>query len=418
MLALWLALASAAPQPCHREGQTQYTVDAVVEGRVVTVQQTIGLTNTHSDRWDDVRLRLPEPPAKLRKVQVLESGRALEHRMGDPALQVLRSVEPGASIEIVVRFEIVLPIRERGVDDTVTLARLGPWTLLGDWLPMVVPWADGRWQIRTAADFADHSNFDPADFRYSIRGLEDHVIAAPGTDGYAPGLRELAIFACQGCTVLETQTSGPTIRLISEAPTDQQLQDARSTVEKLTAQIGSLPYTHLDLAEVPGANWGVEFPQVMLISGSSPWLQAHELGHQWFYREIGRDQVHRPWIDESLATWAAFRWYEVHYPVDHNHLLNLLGSAAKVYPKRPIAASLHQFTKDEYNAQVYIRPSLFWDRVAQAEPEAMAQGLRAYYRDLRCKQAGDTDLIERVKAHAGDPDALDALYRQQILGGD
>jgi aminopeptidase N len=39
-------------------------------------------------------------------------------------------------------------------------------------------------------------------------------------------------------------------------------------------------------------------------------VEAHEIGHQWFYGLVGNDQGRDPWLDEGLATWAEGRFQD------------------------------------------------------------------------------------------------------------
>lgn len=44
------------------------------------------------------------------------------------------------------------------------------------------------------------------------------------------------------------------------------------------------------------------------------YLTAHEIAHQWWYLVVGNDQVHEPWLDESLAKYSEVLFYERYYP--------------------------------------------------------------------------------------------------------
>ncbi|NMD31185.1 MAG: M1 family metallopeptidase [Chloroflexi bacterium] len=40
-------------------------------------------------------------------------------------------------------------------------------------------------------------------------------------------------------------------------------------------------------------------------------IAAHETAHQWWYAEVGNDQFMHPWLDESLATYSEYLFYEL-----------------------------------------------------------------------------------------------------------
>src|SRR5690606_13239018 len=87
------------------------------------------------------------------------------------------------------------------------------------------------------------------------------------------------------------------------------------------------PYPHSRIAVVEG-----DFPDGMEFSGmvfvSRDWftrwpgtgasyltiITVHEIAHQWWYAGVGSDQALAPWLDESLATYSEYIFYEEYYP--------------------------------------------------------------------------------------------------------
>jgi hypothetical protein len=43
-------------------------------------------------------------------------------------------------------------------------------------------------------------------------------------------------------------------------------------------------------------------------------ITAHEVAHQWWYAHVGSDQANTPWLDEALATYSEFIYFEEYYP--------------------------------------------------------------------------------------------------------
>jgi len=73
------------------------------------------------------------------------------------------------------------------------------------------------------------------------------------------------------------------------------------------------PYARreLDLVEGPrvvarGAGIGMEYPELVL-APATRFVLDHEIAHQWFYGIVGNDQAQAPWLDESVASYAASR---------------------------------------------------------------------------------------------------------------
>jgi aminopeptidase N len=43
-------------------------------------------------------------------------------------------------------------------------------------------------------------------------------------------------------------------------------------------------------------------------------LAVHETAHQWWFGLVGNDQAMEPWLDEALATYSEYLFYEEYYP--------------------------------------------------------------------------------------------------------
>jgi aminopeptidase N len=43
-------------------------------------------------------------------------------------------------------------------------------------------------------------------------------------------------------------------------------------------------------------------------------ITVHEISHQWWYARVGNDAAHAPWLDEALATYSEYVYYEEYHP--------------------------------------------------------------------------------------------------------
>ncbi len=59
-------------------------------------------------------------------------------------------------------------------------------------------------------------------------------------------------------------------------------------------------------------------------------------------------------------------------------------------------ADVLAYDRSSYNANVYERPALFWERLRRVDPKAFERAIRRYYLENRCGFAVDTTLFDLV----------------------
>jgi aminopeptidase N len=170
------------------------------------------------------------------------------------------------------------------------------------------------------------------------------------------------------------------------------LEAAADQLELLNDQVGPYPYPELDVVDVPGAFGGIEYPGLVFIGtlGTS-WLiepTVHEVAHQWFYGLIGDDQLHEPWLDEALATYAEVLFYEASgQPGAATGLLSELRNWVRSMPDPtlPIGRGVGEYPNEEaYAAFVYAKGALFLDALRGAiGDEAFGEFLQTYFSQQR-----------------------------------
>ena len=110
---------------------------------------------------------------------------------------------------------------------------------------------------------------------------------------------------------LTTRQAGETaIRVYTETVAGDATADlARAALTGLGEAFGAYPWPDLVLAEV-GASGGfsMEYPRGIHLTRSTvtdPYNVYHEVGHQWFFAQLGNDQMLEPWLDEAFADFSA-----------------------------------------------------------------------------------------------------------------
>jgi hypothetical protein len=221
---------------------------------------------------------------------------------------------------------------------------------LGYWLPSVAYYNGEKWVTHEPTNIGEQIVLEQAewDVVLNITGANgDLVVAAPG-DGEKSGEnqwhyvfrggRDFTVSMSENYRVLtQTTTSGvliefytfaDSVRSTAEGYLDggqHALDEAVRAFQRYEAIFGLYP--HKRLALVQG-----DFPDGMEFSGlafvSTNWfykweggtdnfltvITVHEVAHQWWYAQVGNDAALVPWLDEALATYSEYIYYETFYP--------------------------------------------------------------------------------------------------------
>jgi len=98
---------------------------------------------------------------------------------------------------------------------------------------------------------------------------------------------------------------------------------------------GDYPYNNVTAVDgTISAGGGMEYPNVTVIGDarSKEELEVvivHEVGHNWFYGQLGSNERIHPWMDEGMNTTNEIRYIETKYP-DNEHLSKMMKGMAEV----------------------------------------------------------------------------------------
>ncbi len=85
-------------------------------------------------------------------------------------------------------------------------------------------------------------------------------------------------------------------------------------------KVGAYPYNHATAVQSAlSAGAGMEYPNITVIgvSGSPRSLEnviVHEVGHNWFYGQLGSNERAHPWMDEGINSYYEQRYFREMYP--------------------------------------------------------------------------------------------------------
>lgn len=303
---------------------------------------------------------------------------------------------------------------------------LAPWQ--GEWLVQpVFPWGDGV--VAEVADYTASVTVPPG-WELVTGAREDRT--SGGFVLHGENLRELGMVALDGYVESTETVAGVRVRSFYLPELAEAGEAAlRITCEALalyTHLFGPYPWEELDVVQVPlHRAAGVEFPGLILAGQEYyarypedpfffPMIFAHEVAHQWWYAQVGNDQVAEPWLDEALATYTSGLFFEA-----QGQLANILSYWQKSYQQGQtrnhaarVSSPLWEFPDGAgYGGIVYSGGALFLHELRERMgDEAFFRALRRYLAEYRWEIAHGEDFLRILRVES--PFPLDDLIRNWL----
>jgi hypothetical protein len=262
-------------------------------------------------------------------------------------LPLAAPLAPEATATIRLGFTTTIPVEP--VDGTGLFQFMpdtGRWTL-GHWFPILAGYDPiSGWETEPPAAWSDVTFSNTALFDVMLTAPDDLVLVTTGVEvegavekpqqrrRFVSGpARDFVIVADPALISTSTDVNGTKV-VSYYVPHDavggaQILAWGTQALVVFTELFGPYPYTTLDLVEVPGVI-GYEFPQLIFLgadyyadpitAGSRPgaveFLVAHEAAHQWWYGLVGNNPHRHAFLDEGLAEYASFLYFEREHGVE------------------------------------------------------------------------------------------------------
>jgi hypothetical protein len=322
----------------------------------------------------------------------------------EPSFSLQRSVmsvplagvlAPGESVLITMGIDVTVPIEEGGKYGTFLLDE--GILSMAHALPLLAVHDDEGWNLEIPPPNGDSVYSDAALFLVRMTVPQETTLATSGQQVSAEGLgdgtearlyaagpaRDFFIAASERLEMIVASSGETTVR--SYAPPEFRMRNQLIldlTVSSLGVfgdLYGTYPYRELDMISTATLALGVEYPGaiVMTLGHYDPAQEfddptiistvVHEVAHQWFYGTVGNDQLDEPWLDESLAQYATWRYFE---EAQGNQAAagfeaHLDARWARVeFADVPVGLPVASYQEDEYGAIVYGRGPLFLGELA------------------------------------------------------
>lgn len=192
---------------------------------------------------------------------------------------------------------------------------------------------------------------------------------------------------------------------------------------------GDYPYNHVTAVDgTISAGGGMEYPNVTVIGSTSSAQQlevviVHEVGHNWFYGQLGSNERDHAWMDEGLNTLNELRYIQTKYPKNQQLSDMMMGMADKVHLEhlshhdmsdlsyqmsasygidQPIELPSDEYNQLNYGAIVYAKTGLVFTYLRDyLGDEEFDKAMRYYYSQWEFKHPQPEDLRACMEKSTG-----------------
>ncbi len=423
---------------------------------VVRGVQRVRYTNQEEVALDAVYFRLyPNLPAyngssEVGGVIVDNQWASTGLEYDDSALRVelAAPLAPGSVADITLWFTATLPTSVvAGTAGSGLYGFQGNVYDLAGFYPTIPVYDDEGWNLEITATFGDSTFTDAAWYQaeLTLPGAQEVVSAGtvvertPNSDAtdtwriVAGPVRAFYAAASDAYTFISEDVEGTTVRSWYQPGGETGAQTAlyytTGSLPVFNRLFGEYPYNELDVVAMPTTGFGMEYPGVIDLAqsfygeggGAYAVATPHEVAHQWWYNLVGNDQPDEAWLDESLANYAVYlyyedvAWQEMMDGTMNNIFLYRYNAAQNLGIDRPVAGPVTGFDASNYINIVYSKGPLFFHAVRERMgDEAFFAAILDYAQTHRYGIAYPDDLLAAFRRHT---DAeIDDLYRFWITG--
>jgi hypothetical protein len=407
-------------------GASVYHLEVQLSDDLVNLQgqEEVLYTNREDASLAEVYFRLFPNLAKGSSTvsAVKVNGRAVvpTHELDQSAMRVPLSpaLPPGQSVVLQMDFAVQAPNGEGG--NYGTFAFKDGVLALAHFYPLIPVYDDEGWNVEIAPFIGDVVYADTSFYLARVTAPISQTLVASGiaTSREQTGSQQIVTFAAgpvRDFYLVASDRYNPVSRTVGEttinsyAPTELTegaetvLNQAEAALQSYNERFGPYPFTEFDLVSTTTFALGVEYPGIVAIlvdlyhpdgqvrgTPTGPLLEgvvAHEVAHQWFYSQVGNDQVDEPWLDEALAQYATLLYYQdVYGEAGANGFHRSLERRWQRLNRAdiPIGLPVASYDESSYGAIVYGRGPLFVEQLAKTMgQESFAAFLRDYYQAFK-----------------------------------
>lgn len=322
---------------------------------------------------------------------------------------------------------------------------------LNNWFPLLCKFdaESGEWLQDAYCCVGDPFVSDIANFCVALTVEEDFVVASGAdvieaqqtADGGATryllqalSVRDFSIVMSKNFNVLETEVDGIKVKYyyFDDANAEQILELSKQAIEFFCESFGKYPYKTLAVAQSDFCEGGMEYPRLAMVTyglEENFYKKAvvHEIAHQWWCCLVGNDQIRSAWMDEGLAEYSAYLFFEERdFGIDakaemrasKQSLHNFLEITKNYFKETDtsINRSLTEYRNEtEYAYLNYTKAMIMFDDMREMMGKTkFLKALKIYFKDFKLTVATPTDLINCFSVAYGAD--MSQLFETYIMG--
>jgi len=389
-----------------------FTVDDAMTG--ISGQLEVRYTNTEDVALDEIIFRLfpnilgGEMTVSNVTLNGIDASTMLSDQNSTLHVALPAPIQPGDQTVVAMNYQVTVPTSPGSnyavfayIDDVLALAHAYP----------MIPAYDDEigWYTEVPPNYGDVTYSDSAYYLVRSSLPVKEVVQASGFElerkeekdrqiiTWAAGpMRDFYLVSSPGYEIVKTQVGDTIVRSFAPAAMKEEnklaLQFAVDALEVFNRYYGVYPFTELDVAGTPTLAGGVEYPGIIVVAltlydpdqSFFEVATAHEVGHQWFYSVVGNDQIHHPWLDESLTQYNTMLYFkEVHGQAGYREERADQEGRWEYIDKAdiPLDLPVSAYDEAEYSGIIYGRGGLFFDELRKKMGDAAFETFQKQYYD-------------------------------------
>ena len=399
---------SATPGSPTELERTLYSIEAVFdfEAHTLSANQSIRYVSQSPDDMNQLILRsfAHNYGADLQITGLKRADGGLvdyfEDGEGRWSVHLFDPLPPNHDVNLQVTFTLSLP------NANGPLGWNASQTNFIDWYPFIPPFFhSGFYEFvdREPAFVGEYQVYESADFNVHLEIINAPAtltVAAAGSlleegelDYSLKNARRFAWSASSQYSRLESEQDGIPVSIYfledQRDAAEAALEVAKQALEIYSELFGPYPYESLSIVEATFPD-GMESDGLFFLDqfyfqtysydrqNYLTTLTAHEVAHNWWFGSVGNDQAREPWLDEALAMYSEFLYYEDAYPALVDWWWDF--RIGRFGPRGWVDSTIYEHADfSAYVQAVYMRGALFLQEVRAAMgDEAFFDFVREY----------------------------------------